>query len=156
MTDAALIWQPEGWYGDIAIERGAVVLDGGLRTSILISLFTDARAPADVPLPEDSADRRGWWGDDFAATAARPRSSASETGSLLWLLARSKITQATLNRAREYVTTALQWLLTDGIASRLSVQVEAQDGQRLAIRVELDRPQGPARELYDFVWEASS
>lgn len=152
MTDAALVWNADAWHGDIAIENGAVVLDGGLRTAILISLFTDARAPDDAPLPEESADRRGWWGDDFNAAGG----SAGETGSLLWLLARSKITQADINRAREYAIAALQWLLTDGIASRLDVQVEAQDRQRLAIRVELDRPQGPARELYDFVWEASA
>jgi phage gp46-like protein len=152
MTDAALAWNADAWFGDLAIERGAVVLDAGLRTAILISLFTDARAPADAPLPEESADRRGWWGDDFPANEAR----RGQTGSLLWLLARSKITSATINRAREYATAALAWLLADGIASRLDVQVEAQDGQRLAIRVELDRPQGPSRELYDYVWEASA
>lgn len=152
MTDAALVWDADAWHGDIAIDRGAVALDGGLRTAILISLFTDARAPADAELPEQSADRRGWWGDDFPATEAR----RGDTGSLLWLLARSKITQATINRAREYARAALAWLLADGIASRLDVQVEAQDGQRLAIRVELDRPEGPARELYDYVWEASA
>lgn len=152
MTDAALVWNADAWHADIAIERGAVVLDGGLRTAILISLFSDARAPADAELPEQSADRRGWWGDDFPVTETR----RGETGSLLWLLARSKITQATVNRAREYARAALAWLLADGIASRLDVQVEAQDGQRLAIRVELDRPEGPAREFYDYVWEASA
>lgn len=156
MTDAALVWNANAWHGDIVIENGAVVLDGGLRTAILISLFTDARAPDDAPLPEESADRRGWWGDDFNPFEAQLRAQASQTGSLLWLLARSKITQATINRAREYAIAALQWLLTDGIASRVDVQVEAQDRQRLAIRVELDRPQGPAREFYDYVWEASA
>ena len=152
MTDAALIWNADAWHGDLVLDRGAIVLDGGLRTAILISLFTDARAPADAELPEQSADRRGWWGDDFPAAEAR----RGDTGSLLWLLARSKITQATLNRAREYALNALRWLLTDGIASRLDVQVEAQEGQRLAFRIELDRPEGPARELYDYVWEASA
>lgn len=152
MTDAALAWNADAWHGDLVLDRGAVVLDAGLRTAILISLFTDARAPDAAPLPEESADRRGWWGDDFPASAAR----RGDTGSLLWLLARSKITQATLNRAREYVIAALQWLLTDGIASRINVEVEAQEQQRLAIRVEIERPDGPARELYDYVWEASA
>ncbi len=152
MTDAALVWNADAWYGDLAIERGAVVLDAGLRTAILISLFTDARAPDDAELPEDSADRRGWWGDDFPSAVQ----GRDDIGSLLWLLARSKITRATVNRAREYARAALAWLITDGIASRLDVQVEAQDGHRLAIRVELDRPDGPARELYDYVWEASA
>lgn len=152
MTDAALVWNADAWHGDLALSAGAVVIDAGLRTAILISLFTDARAPDAAPLPEDSADRRGWWGDDFPASAPR----RGDTGSLLWLLARSKITQATLNRAREYVISSLQWLITDGIASRISVEVEAQDQQRLAIRVEIDRPDGPAREFYDYVWEASA
>lgn len=152
MTDAALVWDADTWHGDLVLDRGAVVLDAGLRTAILISLFTDARAPDAAPLPEESADRRGWWGDDFPTSAAR----RGDTGSLLWLLARSKITQATLNRARGYVIAALQWLLTDDIASRIAVEVEAQEQQRLAIRVEIERPDGPAREFYDYVWEASA
>ena len=41
--------------------------DDGLMTAVIISLFTDARAHDDDPLPDErvgvSSDRRGWWGD---------------------------------------------------------------------------------------------
>ena len=152
MSDIALNWNGPAWHGDIVLRNGALAIDNGLRTAILISLFSDARAPEGAALPEESDDRRGWWGDDFPADPSR----RVETGSLLWLLRRSKITQATLARARESAIAALQWLRDEGIASRLSVSVEAQEGQRLAIGIELDRPDGPTRERYDYVWEAST
>lgn len=63
MTDIALAWDNALFAADLAIEGGRLVTDDGLRTAILISLFTDARANDDDPLPEPGADRRGWWGD---------------------------------------------------------------------------------------------
>lgn len=150
MTDLALVWNPEQFTADLAIEGGALRLDDGLRTAILISLFTDARAGADDILPQDGADRRGWWGDAYAL------STDDETGSRLWLLAREKITIRTVNRARDYAREALAWIVEDGIAAAVDVIVEAQAPDRLAIGVILTRPSGPARERYDFVWEASA
>ncbi|MEZ5709735.1 MAG: phage GP46 family protein [Blastomonas sp.] len=149
MTDLALGWNADGWHGDIAVTGGALTLDMGMRTAILISLFSDARAPDGAALPEESADRRGWWGDDFGE-------AGDQTGSLLWLISRAKITAQTLNQARNAALGALQWLIDDGIASRIDVTVEAQQGQRLAIGVVLERPEGPARERHDFTWEASA
>lgn len=150
MSDLALVWNPEEFAADIALDAGALRIDDGLRTAILISLFTDARAEADDELPDDGAERRGWWGDAFPAVAG------DETGSRLWLLFRAKITTATINRARDYARAALAWIVEDGIAASVDVTVEAQDRQRLAIGVVLTRPTGPARERYDFVWEASA
>lgn len=62
MTDIALHWDAVLNCADIALKNGALDTDDGLRTAILISLFTDARALDDdvLPAPED---RRGWWGD---------------------------------------------------------------------------------------------
>ena len=41
--------------------------DDGLFTAVIISLFTDRRANADDPLPDERIcalpDPRGWWGD---------------------------------------------------------------------------------------------
>ena len=154
MTDIALAWDAENFCGALAIGAGAVRLDDGLRTAILISLFTDARAPAGAMLPEDGDDRRGWWGDDLAAdgSAAGTRDAI---GSTLWMLRRAKVTPITINQAREATSAALGWLLRDGVASALSVEVEAQ-GQTLAIGVVIDRPEGPARQRFDFAWDAST
>ena len=163
MTDIALAWSPDRFAADLLLGAGQLVSDDGLRTAILISLFSDARAPEEAVLPEDGADRRGWWGDDFAAdgSAAGSQNATGRNaiGSTLWLLHRSKITPATLQRAREAAFEALGWLVRDGIASAVDVEVEAPivDGMRhrLAIGVTLDRPQGPGRQRHDFTWLAS-
>jgi len=150
MTDLALLWDADLLAADLALQDGAIRIDDGMHTAILISLFTDARADGDDELPDAGGDRRGWWGDAFPVVAG------DETGSRLWLLFRSKITPATINRARDYARAALAWIVEDGIAASVDVTVEAQERHRLAIGVVLTRPTGPARERYDFVWEASA
>ena len=44
-------------------------------------------------------------------------------GSRLWLLAREKITDKTLGRVREYAAEALQWMVDDGVAASVVVDV---------------------------------
>ena len=152
MTDLALIFDLDNG-SDLALDAGQLRLDDGLRTAIVISLFSDSRAPADAELPQDGGDRRGWWGDDFARDDRSAERGA--IGSLLWLLTRSKILPETLERAREAALQALFWIVEDGIARSIDVAVEVQEGRRLAVAVLLDRPTGPARERYDYLWEAS-
>lgn len=151
MTDIALLWSNDSFSGDIALNAGRLVTDDGLRTAILISLFTDARAGDDDRLPDDGADRRGWWGNAYKPSDDAPE----ELGSKLWLLSREKLTAATVERARTYAADALAWLQRAGIVSSLTVRATAIGHQMLAIAVEVVRPEGPARDVYDFVWEAS-
>jgi phage gp46-like protein len=153
MTDVALLWDPKTFSADIAIQSGALLTDDGLRTAILISLFTDARARDDDVLPEPGADRRGWWGNAFGDADATP---GDQIGSRLWLLRREKITASTIQRAHEYTVEALDWLIQAQVCSAIAVEVEAQGGDRLAIRIVADRPDGPARLHFDHVWEASA
>jgi phage gp46-like protein len=162
MTDLALNWNDETVSADLMLAGGRLSTDDGLRTAILISLFSDARASEDAVLPEAGDDRRGWWGDQFADGAGPEAGSANDRnriGSLLWLLGRAKATTANLQLARQSAEQALGWLVRDGIASRVGVQVETQlvEGvrQRLAIGVDLYRPNGPDRQRFDFTWEAS-
>lgn len=153
MTDIALLWDNTAFAADLALQSGQLVTDDGLRTAIIISLFTDARAPDGVELPEANDDRRGWWGNAYAADGTLTE-KGREIGSLLWLLRRSKITSQGVIRARGYARDALQWLLDDRVITTLDVVAEAQ-GQRLAIGIIISRPSGPARERFDFTWEAS-
>lgn len=157
MIDLAFVWDNDAAGADLVVAGGALQTHSGLRSAILISLFTDARAAEAAILPEEGSDRGGWWGNDFGgdvgSSIADP-DDRNELGSKLWLLRRSKHTAQVLRDARQYVLEALSWLTRDGIASAISVEVEGQ-GDRLAIAVTLDRPTGPARERYDFTWEAS-
>lgn len=157
MIDLALEWDNDTSIADLVLSSGALQTHSGLRSAILISLFSDARADEAAILPEEGGDRAGWWGDDFGgdvSSGAADRDDRNTLGSRLWLLRRSKDTQQVLRDARQHAQDALGWLIRDGIASAVSVDVEAQ-GARLAIAVTLDRPTGPARERYDFTWEAS-
>lgn len=176
MTDLALVWNADAAAADLLLGNGQLATDAGMRTAILISLFSDARAADDEQLPEAGGDRRGWWGDAFARDArpdAGTARDANRIGSLLWLLSRSKITARTLAQAQQACAEALAWLVRDGIASAVRVVVEAQmrPGQAasssaaignqgapdmLAIAVEIDRPGGPNRQRHDFTWSAST
>lgn len=144
MTDIALRFDPQLGVFDCALDAatGDLVRDDGLFTAVVISLFSDARAERDDPLPAAGQPRRGWWGD--ALDPARP------WGSKLWLLQREKCTAATAARARAYAAQALQWLLDDRIAARIDVTAEAITAEhRIALAVTLTRPSG---ERLDYRW----
>lgn len=163
MTDIALVWNADAFAADLLLEQGQLVTDSGLRTAIMISLFSDARAPDEADLPEAGQDRRGWWGDVLAGDAGPQAGSAADAnriGSLLWLLARSKVTPQVLAQASQYAEEALAWLVRDGVAR--AVRVTASAGASgavpdvLSIAVEIDRPDGPGRQRWDFTWDAST
>lgn len=158
MTDIALSLDNDLSAIDLIVSGGSLATDDGLRTAILISLFSDARAPEGAELPERGDDRRGWWGDAFAAQEVRD--DADAIGSTLWLLGRAKSLPAVVEQARRAAEASLGWLIRDGVAAGLAVTAEALTsvGLRsvLAIGVELTRPEGPGRQRFDFTWDAST
>lgn len=146
MSDIAIIWTENG--ADIGIGPNDFATDDGLETAIYISLFTDARAPADADLPTAERDRRGWWGD------IAPEVEGDRIGSLLWLLAREKQTTAVVARAEQYAREALEWLVEDRVASRVEVEAELVAEGVLGIGVRIYRPSSePVRFRYEFAWE---
>lgn len=151
MSDLALIWDAEAGSADLAVAGGVLTTDAGLRTAVVISLFTRRRARPDDVLPADDGDRGGWWGD------LEPRIAGDAIGSRLWLLAREKNTPATLNRAREYADEALGWLIADGVARAIDIGVEAQGDSPslvLAIGVVITRASGDSSR-YALIWSAT-
>ena len=149
MTDLALLWQADRFGADLALDGGSLATDDGLRTAIVMSLFTDARALDDDPLPAPE-DRRGWWGD------ALPQVQGDRIGSRLWLLSREKRLASVLERARGYAVEALNWLIEDGIATAVDVSAEIVGDATLGLQVIITRPAGPGRQHFDFVWEATA
>ncbi len=139
MSDAALNWYDFG--ADIQIENGDLLADEGLATSVLISLFTDARAPSESDLPAGETNLRGWWGD---------LDENETTGSLLWLINREKVIPETAERAREYCENALQWLKDDDIAESFSVETMLVRPFSLQIKIDITR--GTAKR-YAYLWE---
>jgi phage gp46-like protein len=125
---------------DISFEDNDLVTHGGLETMVIISMFSDKRAPDGAALPDPlNTDRRGWWGDETA------EKENDEIGSLLWLLDRSKTTEQNLLAAKTYVEEALQWMIDEGIAAKINVMTERGGvigNDRLEIKVEIIRRDG--------------
>jgi len=120
-----------GESGDVAIDRGDLVLDTGLGSAVLRSLLTDRRATPEELARVGVRDPRGWWGE----------ASGDEYGSALWLLAREVRVEGTLARARELARAALRWLVEDGIAQSVDVAATfvGQEMLHLAVRVRRGR-----------------
>lgn len=132
---------------DAVIEGDDVAAEAGLRTALLLSLFTDRRAEADDALPSEDGDRRGWWGDGFAAV------EGDLFGSRLWLLDRSARRHDVVARAKEYVAEALRWMVEDHVTESLGIEVEAQD-DRLLIAITVARPgMSPVTFRFQHVWD---
>lgn len=112
------IWNPTESEADIVVSDGTIQVDDGLEAAVLISIFSDARARDDDDMTGLSKDKRGWWADTFAdATGAN-------TGSRLWLRKRTAIGAKLLADVKQDIQDALQWLISDGVASAVSVTTE--------------------------------
>jgi len=117
-----------------------------LNRAVIISLFTWRRANADDLI---EGQKMGWWGD-----VSEPPQVSDKIGSRLWLLAREKILTSTFNRAREYAQEALQWLIDDGIASKVDVLAERYGADGLALQCTIYRNDGTQAILrFDNAWE---
>lgn len=146
MGDVAIIWKSMG--GDVSLNGHDLETEDGLSTAVIISLFTDRRAADDDPLPAGAPDLRGWWGDAF------PDIDGDRIGSRLWLLSREKQTRQVINRAREYVLEALQWLLDDGVAASVVVDAFVVRMGVLGLSVSIDRPGGDrVNYKFEYLWE---
>ena len=152
----ALPWHhysaPDGRVGHYAESLAVYALrcEDTLATAIIISLFTDARA-GDDDSPYGSTERRGWLGEHYLqAGAADP---ADGWGNKLWLFYISRCADSILDLAQFTAQESLQWLLRDGIASR--VQVIAQwVGDVLAVRPVIWQADD-ASPIYDVLWATS-
>lgn len=139
MSDAGLIWNDAG--ADVLVQNGDLFPDNGLATAVLISLFTDARAPSAIALPQGETTMRGWWGDLAQRT----------TGSLLWLIFREKMVPEVAERAREYTETALGWMIEEGFCEKVEVTATLMPPQSLQLIIKIYRGQAKA---YSYLWDA--
>lgn len=113
-----------------------------LMRAVVISFFTNRRAD-----PDDNADvPMGWWGDTWPAVAN------DRYGSKLWLLQRSKLTNALVNTVRVYLRDALQWMLDDGVVSRIDIDIQRTGINELSNQVVLWRRDGPVIISFSDLW----
>lgn len=139
MPQDVLIKMDKAGLYDIQVSGGDIASVDGLEAAIATSLFSDARAPEN--LQPDPALRRGWVGDILTADTGR------KTGSLLWILDQARLTDEMLNTAALYAQEALQWLIDDGVATRISASVERAGPREFMIVVNLVDASGRAKQF---------
>ena len=114
--------------------RGGLRAGGMLHTAVIICLFTDARLPEEDIPPDESPDRRGWWGDSVQGEDE----PGVPMGSLLWTLERSTISEETARLAEQYAADALQVLIDQGAVAAVETEAEIvgnRDQLRLRVRL---------------------
>lgn len=113
-----------------------------LTRAVVISLFTHRRAD-----PDDNADvPMGWWGDTW------PMVTNDRYGSKLWLLQRSKLTNALVNTVQTYLRESLQWMLDDGVVSRIDIDIQRTGINELGNSIVLWRRDGPVTISFNDFW----
>lgn len=173
--DIALVFNPATFTCDLAMAGTDLLTDDGLKTAVLISLFTDRRAEPDDALPDDlpgqpgTGNPRGWWGDWYAppqlpailgaSTPFAPGTlpvPADRIGSRLWLLSREKQLQSVVAKAQAYCQEALAWLTDNQIAAQVSVDAEIVAPGILGLQIDILEPSGNTQNYqFQYVWGAS-
>jgi len=146
MPDLDLHYESATQLLDIAIgNNGDLVSDEGLRSAVLLSLFTNRLAePSDI-LPDERANRQGWWADVLV--------SDDLFGSRLWLLQRSNLTSETLRLAERYAQQSLQWMIDDAIARDIKIVAATTHLNTLCLIIEIYRQQkAPLRFRFEKFW----
>lgn len=114
-------------------------------TAVVLSLFCDQHANESDALPAGETDRRGWWGDDAGDLPV---------GSRLWLHRYLPRTLASLDLLKGDITAALQWLIDDGVASSIAVEMGFLPVNGWTAVISIDR--GLERRRFDFAWKGAA
>ncbi|MBX9595014.1 MAG: phage GP46 family protein [Roseomonas sp.] len=154
----AIGWDTTRMAGEVQrTATGALADDDSLATAVLLSLFLDRQADADDALPDAGGAllagsgalfaRRGWIGDAIAMRDGEV--AADRIGSRLWLLSRASQLPETLRLAEDYAAEALAWLMTDGLATAVTVSAEWIARGTMALTVQITLPAGET-EAYSY------
>ena len=163
--DILVTWDNANARGDWSIANGGLALGNPLLSAVMVSLFTDRVAPV-TPTSADQAagigtptqlgssggsgatgagttNRRGWWGDAFAAYPI---------GSRLWQLRRAVKTnvRGIPQDAEDMCTEALQWLLDDDVVASLSVTATWATATALQLAITLLEPAATSPQVFKF------
>lgn len=133
--------------GALSIVDNDLLLDAGLETAIILSLFTDMRADKEDNIPDGSTDLRGWWGDVV---------SEDPIGSSLWLLLREKINGSTREKFKAAAINSLKWMIDDSVAQEIKVDVTSLLQDSVEFTVQVLRPAfgNSVNFKYYYNWQA--
>ena len=146
MPDITIFWDNAAGRGVWQISGAQLASGNDLCSSILLCLFTNARAPSDwkPPAPSNNADPQGWWGFAYMGF---------EFGSLLWTYARAIRNNATLKGMEKTALTALQPLVNCGAVASFTVNATFWNKNGVKLKVSANKPTGtPETFNFDWIW----
>lgn len=122
-TQVRMVIDPATREGNLyRASDGGLLLDDGIETVVMISMFTDCRATVDDGIKAGD-DMGGWWFDVYSETPGE------NTGSKLWTLYDSTLSDETVNKVQTYADEALAWMVDEGAAtSATTVATRVEDG----------------------------
>lgn len=145
MQDVKLVPDEQGLY-DISIENNEIAGIDGFQSTIVTSLFTDARAPSSI-VPNTHL-RRGWIGDILTSATGKV------TGSTLWLLDQARMISSTFSQAELYVIDALQHLIDNDNARNVTVEISPSQRQ-IDIEIAIDTGNNETQR-YNTLWRLTN
>ena len=124
--DVSLFNTPDG--GEISIENGVALMNGGLETTVYLSLFggnSDDTGKADDP--------RSWWGNQFVTDPAFEYRSETQ-----FFLTGVAAIPANLNLLEKTIERDLAWMFTKKIISNLEIFVSMPAPKRVNMILEIE------------------
>ena len=141
--DLRLKKNADGIYDLSVFDQNFKSVDG-FETAIIVSLFTDDRAPASNVATAFS--RRGWVGNILTADVGRG------LGSILWLYEQSRITRDIINQIEVAANNCLAWMVEDGIAKSVSASVANVTAKGVSFNIEITTVTGETKS-YSILWD---
>ena len=149
-----LQWDAERGTFDLALtSRGGIdsgIGNGGhLEAAVWVSLFSDGLADLGDMTQDLGEDRRGWYAD---SSLPDDRKLAR---SLVWLHMREKKREKVRLLIENGASACLQWMVEDGVASKVDVAAEFPRAQpeALVLSVALTEPNGVRHDWrVDLLW----
>lgn len=120
----------EGGDGaDLLIIDGQPAMDAGLENAVYLSLFS---AP-------------GWWGNAVSQ-------EYEKLGSLLESIQSRTLTNTTRQDAEEYAKQALSWMVTDGVAKKVTTVATIPAVGILGLTITIEQPDQTSTVRYSITW----
>jgi len=131
-----------GPYYDISVaSNGDIKTKSSFDTTIITSLFTEARASKDqVVIPEN---RRGWIGS---------HNEEFILGSTLWVYGQLRNRKVELNELSTIARLSLKHMIEDNIAKKITASINIEDNKAV-LTIRIERPNNQVDYRHYELWE---
>lgn len=147
MKQDVLLKQDGNGFFDLRVADADFESVNGFETSIIVSLFTDQRAPSSSV--QSAERRRGWVGNILTADIGR------SLGSLLWLYDQSRLTREIMNKVEIEAENCLSWMVEDNIAREVTARVTQSQKRGIVVEIDIITIDGKSQR-YAVLWRNTS